>query len=612
MKKLNRIILLSIVLSLLFSMTANAAVFSDISNHWAKSYIERVERNGLVSGYEDGTFKPNNNVTVLESVIMLSRLYEIDDDIKEEIIDEYKPSLRKMKNVLGYEWSLDYLAVAIELGIVNEQAVKDMFSNKNIFNDVKREEVAVLLTKALGLNDEAKSLKTYVLPFNDRDEITASARPYIYLMYQKKIMLGDNEKNINPGDKITRAEISVLLDKAFDYIDDNRILPVFDKYEPTTTVSGLISKVSNNKTESYIYVTDHTEVESIVKINKDTEITINGRVRELSDLKKDMLVNCRINEERLALDIEVDSTKDVVRGTIQYVAYVQPARITIYDEDDDRVTFDVDKDVEVYHDGKATQLRELDKNDQVTLLLDGRVVYKIYSISRIKHYDGVITSIDYAYPIKVTIKTDQGVTKTFIFTKDVDVTRNDEDSSFDQIGAGDEVTVTTEYGDMIAINTIAKEAEMSGVIKEILIAPQSKIKIADEDGEITQYSVSNNVKITVGSKNVSIYELRLGYKVNINTSGDEIVTMEVSQIETAKSFDGKILFINKDDRLIMMQNTTPSGKTELIYLTVTNNTRIFDITGTTKYFKDLKEGENILSTAVQQGAENIAVSITIQ
>jgi WD40 repeat protein len=165
---------------------------------------------------------------------------------------------------------------------------------------------------------------------------------------------------------------------------------------------------------------------------------------------------------------------------------------------------------------------------------------------------------------------------------------------------------------MIAINTIAKEAEMSGVIKEILIAPQSKIKIADEDGEITQYSVSNNVKITVGSKNVSIYELRLGYKVNINTSGDEIVTMEVSQIETAKSFDGKILFINKDDRLIMMQNTTPSGKTELIYLTVTNNTRIFDITGTTKYFKDLKEGENILSTAVQQGAENIAVSIMIQ
>jgi uncharacterized protein YjgD (DUF1641 family) len=97
MKKLSKILLLSVVLSMLFSMTANAVVFRDISNHWAKSYIERVEKNGLVSGYADGTFKPDNNVTVLESLIMMSRLYEIDDDIKEEIIDDYKPSLHLLQ-----------------------------------------------------------------------------------------------------------------------------------------------------------------------------------------------------------------------------------------------------------------------------------------------------------------------------------------------------------------------------------------------------------------------------------------------------------------------------------------------------------------------------------
>ena len=106
-------------------MTANAAVFSDISNHWARSYIERVEKNGLVSGYEDGTFKPDNNVTVLESLVMMSRLYKIDDDIREEIIEKYKTSLKSMKNILYNEWSIDYLALAIELGIVSEQAVKD-------------------------------------------------------------------------------------------------------------------------------------------------------------------------------------------------------------------------------------------------------------------------------------------------------------------------------------------------------------------------------------------------------------------------------------------------------------------------------------------------------
>ena len=611
MKKLNRIILLSIVLSLLLTMTANAAVFSDISNHWARSYIERVEKNGLVSGYEDGTFKPDNNVTVLESLVMMSRLYKIDDDIREEIIEKYKTSLKSMKNILYNEWSIDYLALAIELGIVSEQAVKDMFANRNIFNEAKREEVAVLLTMALGLNDEVKSLKTYVLPFNDRDEITASARPYIYLMYEKEIMQGDNEKNINPGDKITRAEISTLLDKAYDYIDENNIFPDLEEYKPTTTVSGMITEVQINKTESYIYVKNYSEVESIVKINGDTKITINGRTRELSDLKKDMLVICRINEERLALEIEADSTKDVVRGTIYYVAYVEPASITIYDEDDDKLTFDIGKDVEVLHDGKATELRRLKKNDEVTILLDDDEVVKISSISRIKHYDGVITSIDYNYPIKVTIKTDEDVSKTFIFNKDVEVTRNDDDSSFDQVRVGDEVTITTEYDEMIAINTIAKEAETSGVIREIIIAPQSKIKIADEDGEIKQYSVSSNVKITIGAKNVSIYDLRLGYNVYINTSADEIVTMEVSEMETAKSFTGKIIYINEDDGLIMMQSVTSTGK-ELIYLSVTNSTIIYDTSGKTRYFKDLEEGESIVSIAVQQGGEYIATSIMIQ
>lgn len=99
------------------------------------------------------------------------------------------------------------------------------------------------------------------------------------------------------------------------------------------------------------------------------------------------------------------------------------------------------------------------------------------------------------------------------------------------------------------------------------------------------------LKITIGT-NVSIYDLRLGYNAYINTSGDEIVSMEVSELDTAKSFIGKIIFINEDDRLIMMQSITGTGKTELIYLTVANRTIIYDTSGETKYFlKIWKKGK---------------------
>jgi hypothetical protein len=593
-------------------MTANAAAFTDISTHWAKSYIERVAAKGIVSGYNDGTFKPDNNVTVLEALVMISRLYDIDDDLKEKIVEEYEPSLKKMTNTLYSEWSFEYLSVIIELGVVSENGIEDMFAKKTIFQQATREEIAVLLTKAMMLGDEAQNLKVYTLPFADAAKISTSARPYVYVMYDKDILEGDSSKNINPSAKITRAEIATLLDKAYKYIDANDVYPDFDDYVPTTSLNGIITEVSEGSQESYIYVKGDNEVESIVKINNDTDIYLNGKSADIDDLEEDMLVKCKINSDRVAVKLETDSSTDVVKGIIYYVAYVAPSKITIIDEDDDKITYDLPTDVEVYLDGEEIALKELDEDDEVTLYIDDDEVYQINSVSRIKKYDGTITAIDYNYPIVVKMKTDEGVIKSFTFNSDVDVTRNDDDSSFDQVRVGDEVTITTEYDDMIAINTIAKEAEMSGTIKEILIGDNNKIKIADEDGATTQYAVSSNVIITIGSSNATIYDLRVGYNVSVNTSGNEIVTIEASQLQTAKSFSGKIIYINIDDKIIMMQNIKDNGQKELIYLNVTNNTKIFDTTGATKYFKDLEEGENILSTAISQSGEYVAASIMIQ
>jgi hypothetical protein len=611
-KILNKIMLLTVVISLLFTMTANAAAFTDISTHWAKSYIERVAAKGIVSGYNDGTFKPDNNVTVLEALVMISRLYDIDDDLKEKIVEEYEPSLKKMTNTLYSEWSFEYLSVIIELGVVSENGIEDMFSKKTIFQQATREEIAVLLTKAMMLGDEAQNLKVYTLPFADAAKISTSARPYVYVMYDKDILEGDSSKNINPTAKITRAEIATLLDKAYKYIDANDVYPDFDDYVPTTSLNGIITEVSEGSQESYIYVKSDNEVESIVKINNDTDIYLNGKSADIDDLEEDMLVKCKINSDRVAVKLEADSSTDVVRGIIYYVAYVAPAKITIIDEDDDKITYDLPTDVEVYLDGEEIALKELDEDDEVTLYIDDDEVYQINSVSRIKKYDGTITAIDYNYPIVVKMKTDEGVIKSFTFNSDVDVTRNDDDSSFDQVRVGDEVTITTEYDEMIAINTIAKEAELSGTIKEILIGDDNKIKIADEDGATTQYAVSSNVIITIGSSNATIYDLRVGYNVSVNTSGNEIVTIEASQLQTAKSFSGKIIYINEDDKIIMMQNIKDNGQKELIYLTFTSNTKIFDTTGATKYFKDLEEGENILSTAISQSGEYVAASIMIQ
>jgi len=48
--------------------------FTDTDGHWAEGYISSAVTAGLVFGYDDGTFKPNRNITRAEAVAMTNRM----------------------------------------------------------------------------------------------------------------------------------------------------------------------------------------------------------------------------------------------------------------------------------------------------------------------------------------------------------------------------------------------------------------------------------------------------------------------------------------------------------------------------------------------------------
>lgn len=51
--------------------------FSDISNHWATGYIEKASDLGVIKGYPNGQFRPNNRITRAEAVIMITRAFDL-------------------------------------------------------------------------------------------------------------------------------------------------------------------------------------------------------------------------------------------------------------------------------------------------------------------------------------------------------------------------------------------------------------------------------------------------------------------------------------------------------------------------------------------------------
>ncbi|MEK4361134.1 S-layer homology domain-containing protein [Paenibacillus sp. FSL M8-0212] len=120
--------------------------FKDLDKHWAKDTIVSLAALGVITGYEDGTFMPEQTITREEMIIMLSRIINLNNVAK----DTSK----------GYFTDLNQSYVASEIrttaqaGIVNGKE-KDRFDPKGM---ATRAEALQIILNALRLDPQVKSL----------------------------------------------------------------------------------------------------------------------------------------------------------------------------------------------------------------------------------------------------------------------------------------------------------------------------------------------------------------------------------------------------------------------------------------------------------------------
>ena len=66
----NRLPLVFIMLLVfIFSNTSESLAFRDTKNHWSSEYVTVLNSKNIINGYEDDTFKPDNNITQLSIVL---------------------------------------------------------------------------------------------------------------------------------------------------------------------------------------------------------------------------------------------------------------------------------------------------------------------------------------------------------------------------------------------------------------------------------------------------------------------------------------------------------------------------------------------------------------
>ncbi len=211
MKK--KIIILLTIIIVLINTTAlavgnNDTQLTDIQDHWAKDTITQLIGLGVINGYEDGTFRPENTV-------------QVDEFIKMTVT-----SLgHELENGTSY-WASTYIDKAKTLGLVKNGEYT------NYTRPITRAEMARIIVRALD-EEYPDNLDEYKSLITDYNAIEDNYKDYIVKAYCKGIITGYEDGSFKGKQNATRAESATMIVRMLD--EEKRIIPELKDEEEQQT-----------------------------------------------------------------------------------------------------------------------------------------------------------------------------------------------------------------------------------------------------------------------------------------------------------------------------------------------------------------------------------------
>lgn len=177
-------------------MSFVTAAESDIEGHWAQASVEQWLELGLVNGYPDGSFKPNQDITRAEFVTLLDNVFgfeRADADAYSDVSDD------------AYYAEAVYAASAA--GVIT--GYNGTFRPDD---SITREEAATVVARAYQLSEPAG---IDYLDYSDSIAISSWAEAAVQALVEDGYMAGIGQNTLAPAANITRASALTLIGNVF-------------------------------------------------------------------------------------------------------------------------------------------------------------------------------------------------------------------------------------------------------------------------------------------------------------------------------------------------------------------------------------------------------------
>ena len=196
MKKLFAIIVFVFILQLC-CLNVYAKEFSDLpSTHWAYEYVNYLSDNGIINGYENNTFRPNNNVSRAEFIKLITSANKGEEYFNYERLHSF-----------NHNWYDVYMNYALNNGFLTNE-----FGYGNPNDLLTRKEMIIILGKIAKTNFIINMRNVKEAPFTDTKKVfNEDEIEFVNYSYSSELVKGYEDGTFKPLNNMTRAEVATVI-----------------------------------------------------------------------------------------------------------------------------------------------------------------------------------------------------------------------------------------------------------------------------------------------------------------------------------------------------------------------------------------------------------------
>ena len=173
--------------------------FNDISDYWAADYVDFLYNADITTGYSDGSFRPNQNISRAQFAVMLYRYLKLDENQYANVSLPFAD--------LG---SIPAYAIPAVKALYAEGVITGSEKNGQLYfnpgSSLTRAQAAAMIGRT-----QAKGYALADLTFTDSAQIPTYAAYYIRAMVGQGVINGYSDGSFKPHSNITRGQMAKIL-----------------------------------------------------------------------------------------------------------------------------------------------------------------------------------------------------------------------------------------------------------------------------------------------------------------------------------------------------------------------------------------------------------------